>query len=60
MRLKKKIKMMKRMTFLSSVFRSRKDLSEEVKDIEEGVEEGPSTSYCHKEEEKKNGGHLDH
>ena len=57
--LKIEIKMMKRMSLLSSVFRSRKDLSKEVKKIE-GEEEWPCTSYSHKEEDKKNGGHLDH
>ena len=51
---------MERMSLLSSLFRSRKNLSKEVKQIEEGEEEGPCTSYSHKEEDKKHGGKLDH
>ena len=43
------IEMMKRMSLLSSVFRSRKDLSKEVKKMEEGEEEGPCTSYSQRE-----------
>ena len=52
--------MMERMILLSSIFISRKNLSKEVKQIEEGEEEGPCTSYSHKEEDKEHGGHLDH
>ena len=51
---------MERMRLLSSVFRSKKNLSKEVKQIEKGEEEGPCTSYSHKEEDMKHGGHLDH
>ena len=49
----KKIKMMKKMILLSSIFRSIENLSKEVKKIEEGEEEGPCTSYSHKEEDQK-------
>ena len=51
--------MMKRMSSLSSVFRSRKDLSKEVKKIEEGGEEGPCTSYSRREEDMKHEEHLE-
>ena len=51
--------MMEIMSFISSLFRSRKDLSKEVKKIEEGGEEGPCTSYSHKEEDMKHEGHLE-
>ena len=45
--------MMKKMGLLSSIFKSRGDLSKEVKKIEEGEEEGPCTSYSHKEVDQK-------
>ena len=51
--------MMKKMSLLSSIFRSRGDLSKEVKKIEEREEEGPCTSYSHKEENHKHEEHLE-
>ena len=53
------IKMMKRMGLISSVFRSRKDLSKEVKKMEEGEEEGPCNSYSKRGEGKRHEGHLE-
>ena len=50
---------MKKMRLLSSIFRSREDLSKEVKNMEEGEVDGPCTSYSHHEEDKHEG-HLDH
>ena len=47
------------MSLLSSIFRSRRDLSKEVKKNEGGEEEGPCTSYYHKEVEHKHGRHLE-
>ena len=55
----KKIKMMKKMSLLSSIFRSKGDLSKEVKKIEEREEEGPCTSYSHQEEDQKHEEHLE-
>ena len=55
----KESKMMKKMSLLSSVFRTRKDLSEEVKKMEEGEEEGPCTSYSQREEGMKHEEHLE-
>ena len=55
----KKIKMMNNMGLLSSIFRSRGDLSKEVKKMEEGEEEGPCTSYSHREEGMKREEHLE-
>ena len=55
----KKMKMMKKMSLLSSIFRSRENLSKEVKKIEEGEEEGPCTSYSHKEVYEKHEEHLE-
>ena len=62
--------MMERMILRSSFFKSRKNLSQEIKLMKEKrcqetprgfqEEEGPCTSYSHKEEDKKHGGHLDH
>ena len=49
---KEEIKMMKRMSLLSSVFRYGKNLSKEVEDKEEREEEGPCTSYSHQEGDK--------
>ena len=54
----KKINMMKKMSLLSCIFRSRGDLSKEVKKIE-GGEEGPCTSYSHREEGTKQEEHLE-
>ena len=48
--------MMKRMRLLSSVFRSKKNLSKE----EEKEEEGPCNSYSHEEKEDKHERYLDH
>ena len=53
------IKMMKRMSLLSSVFRSGKDRSKDVKKMEEGEEEGPCTSYSQREEGMKHAEHLE-
>ena len=50
---------MKKMRFLSSIFRSKENLSKEVKKIEEGGEKGPCTSYSHKEEDQKHEDHLE-
>ena len=47
--------MMHRMRLISSVFGSSKNLSKEVEEVEEGEEEGPYTSYSHKEIEQKHG-----
>ena len=52
--LTEEVKMMQRMRFLSSVFRSSKDLSKEVEKTEKGEEEGPCTSYSHQ------GGKMEH
>ena len=49
--------MMKNMRLLSSVFRTKKSLSKEE---EQKEEEGPCTSYSHKEEEYKHEIYLDH
>ena len=51
--------MMKKMSLLSSIFRSGRDLSKEVKKIKEGEEEGPCTSYSSKEADQKHGEHLE-
>ena len=48
------------MRFLSSIFRSRENLSKEVKKNEEIEEEGPCTSYSHQEEDIEHGRHLDY
>ena len=48
------VKIMQRMRFISSVFRSSKDLSKEVEKTEKGEEEGPCTSYSHQ------GGKMEH
>ena len=45
------------MRLLSSLFRLKKNLSKEEKQIEE---EGPCTSYSHEEEESKHERYLDH
>ena len=42
------------------MFKSRGDLSKEVKKIEEEEEEVPCTSYSHQEEDIEHGRHLDH
>ena len=47
------------MSLLSSIFRSRRDLSKEVKKNEGGEEEGPCTSYSHREEGQKHEEHLE-
>ena len=62
--------MMEKMRLLSLVFRSKKGLSQEVNKKRERrctetprgfqEEEGPCTSYSHKGEDKRHGGHLDH
>ena len=57
--LKTEIRMMNRMSFLSWVFRSRKELSKEVKETEEGEEEEPCTSYSQRGEDKRHRGHLE-
>ena len=56
----KKIRMLRKMSLFSSIFRSRGDLSKEVKKIEEEEEEGPCTSYSHQEEDIEHGRHLDY
>ena len=56
----KNIKMLKKMSLFSSIFRSRGDLSKEVKKIEEEEEEVPCTSYSHQEEDIEHGRHLDY
>ena len=55
----KEVKMMQRMRLISSVFRSSKNLSKEVEKTEKGEEEGPCTSYSHKEVDQKHGEHLE-
>ena len=52
--------MLKKMSLFSSMFRSRGDLSKEVKKIEEEEEEVPCTSYSHQEEDIEHGRYLDH
>ena len=52
--------MLKKMSLFSSIFRSRGDLSKEVKNIEEEEEEVPCTSYSHQEEDIEHGRYLDH
>ena len=47
------------MSLLSSFFKLGKDLSKGVKNMEEGEEEGPCTSYSHKEKDLKHEGHLE-
>ena len=47
------------MRLISLVFRSSKNLSKEVEEIEKGEEEGPCTSYSHREEEQKHEDHLE-
>ena len=51
--------MTKRMILLSSIFRSKGNLSKEVKKIEEREEEGPCTSYSHKEEDQNHEEHWE-
>ena len=51
--------MMQRMRFISSIFRSINNLSKEVEETEKGEEEGPCTSYSHREIEQKHGEHLE-
>ena len=43
----KKIRTLKKMSLFSSIFRSRGDISKEVKKTEEEEEEVPCTSYSH-------------
>ena len=52
--------MMERMSLLSSVFISRKDLSKEVTKMEKGEEEGPCTSYSQREGDMKHEEDLKH
>ena len=62
--------MMERISLLSSLFRSIKNVSQEVKLMKEErcqetprgfqEEEGPCTSYSHKEENKKHEEHFEH
>ena len=58
----KKIRPVKNMSLLSSIFRSRGNSStvEEVKKIEEKEEEVPCASYSHQEEDIDHGRYLDH
>ena len=49
---KEEIKMMKRMSLFSSIFRSKRNFSKEVEEKEEREEEGPCTSYSHQEGDK--------
>ena len=59
--------MMKKMRLLSSVFRSRKDLPQEVKQMKScsetprgfQEEEEPCTSYSQRGEDKRHRGHLE-
>ena len=51
--------MMKNMILLSSIFRSKENLSKDVKKNEEGEVEGPCTSYSHREEGMKHEEHLE-
>ena len=50
---------MERMRLLSSIFISKENLPKEVKKMEEGEEEGPCTSYSHREEDQKHEEHLE-
>ena len=62
--------MMEKMSLLSSILISRNNLSQEVKKMKEKrcqetprgfqEEEGPCTSYSHKEEDQWHGRHLEH
>ena len=56
----KKIRTLKNMSLFSSIFRSRGDISKEVKKTQEEEEEVPCTSYFHQEEGIEHGGYLDH
>ena len=51
--------MMQRMRLISSVFRSSKNLSKEVEEIEKGEEEGPCISYSHQGGTMEHGRHLE-
>ena len=51
--------MMQRMRLISSILRSSNNLSQEVEETEKGEEEGPCTSYSHREAEQKHGEHLE-
>ena len=50
--------MMEKMSFLSSIFRTKKSLPKEEK--QRGEEEGPCTSYSYEGKEDRHGGYLDH
>ena len=52
--------MLKKVRFFPSVFKSRENLSKEVKTIEEIEEEGPCTYYYHEEKDIEHGRHLDY
>ena len=58
----KKIRTLKKMSLLSSIFRSREDAStfEEVEKIEEKEEEVPCASYSHQGKDIEHGRYLDH
>ena len=51
--------MMQRMRLILSIFRSSNNLSKEVEETEKGEEEGPCTSYSHREAEQKHEYHLE-
>ena len=51
--------MIQRMRLISSLFRSSNNLSRENEETEKGEEEGPCTSYSHRESKKKHEDHLE-